>query len=253
MLNLFENWKRPEGKGIVLIGSCFSDNLKPFLEREGYTVTSNIFGTLFHPIPIFNWLKYACANSISHSEMQLVFHEDIWKSLAGGKVLRADTEVELNQVVQTNLSILHEALKAANTVVITLGTAHGWIHKDQGLVGNCQRLPQQDFKQEIVSLSAMNGSGFETIRLLQQFNPNLKIVFTVSPVKHWRMGIVENSRTKARCIELVSSLCKEFSLTYFPSYEYVTDVLRNDEYFEYDRCRPNELAIQKVAESFCSQ
>ncbi len=253
MLNLFENWKRPEGKGIVLIGSCFSDNLKPFLEREGYTVTSNIFGTLFHPIPIFNWLKYACANSISHSEMQLVFHEDIWKSLAGGKVLRADTEVELNQVVQTNLSILHEALKAANTVVITLGTAHGWIHKDQGLVGNCQRLPQQDFKQEIVSLSAMNASGFETIRLLQQFNPNLKIVFTVSPVKHWRMGIVENSRTKARCIELVSSLCKEFSLTYFPSYEFVTDVLRNDEYFEYDRCRPNELAIQKVAESFCSQ
>jgi hypothetical protein len=253
MLNLFEHWKRPEGKGIVLMGSCFSDNLKPFLEKEGFSVTSNIFGTLFHPIPIFNWLKYACANSISNSEMQLVFHEDIWKSMAGGKVLRADSEVELNQVVHTKLAVLHEALKAASTLVITFGTAHGWMHTDLGLVGNCQRLPQQDFKQEMVSLSEMNASGFETVRLLQQFNPNLRIVITVSPVKHWRMGVVENSRTKARCIELASALCEEFSLTYFPSYEFVTDVLRNDEYFEQDRCHPNETAIQKVAETFCSK
>jgi hypothetical protein len=182
--------------------------------------------------------------------MKLVFHEEKWKSLAGGKVLRADSEVELNQVVHANLLIFHESLKTASTLVITLGTAHAWKHKDLGLVGNCQRLPQQEFQQELISLSEMIASGKETIQLLQKLNSNLKIVFTVSPVKHWRMGVVENSRTKARCIELAHALCEEFSLVYFPAFEFISEILRNDEYFEEDRCHPNQRAIRKVAEFF---
>lgn len=250
MLNLFKNWQRPEGEGIVLMGSCFSDNLKPYLEREGYHVSSNVFGTLFHPIPIFNWLKYACANAISDSEMQLVFHEEKWKSLGGGKILRADSIEEFKSVIHTNLDIMHHSLKFAKTLVVTLGTAHAWIHKDFGLVGNCQRLPQQDFLQKFVSLNFMVNAGAETIQLLHKMNPNLNIVFTVSPVRHWRMGVTENARTKARCIELAHALCERFTLTYFPSYEFVIDVLRNDEYFEEDRCHPNEIAIQKVVDCF---
>jgi hypothetical protein len=250
MLDLFKHWQRPEGKEIVLIGSCFSDNLKPYLEEEGFKVTSNIFGTLFHPIPIFNWLKYACQNHISEVEMQLVFHEEKWKSLTGGKILRADSKDELIQIVHSNLTILHGTLKSASTLVITLGTAHAWIHKDFGLVGNCQRLPQQDFQQKIISLNEMVEVGGETIQLLHEMNPNLNIVFTVSPVRHWRMGVTENVRTKARCIELAHTLCEKYALTYFPSYEFVIDVLRNDDYFEVDRCHPNVMAISLVAQEF---
>jgi hypothetical protein len=250
MLNLFKNWQRPEGKGIVLMGSCFSDNLKAYLEQEGYEVSSNIFGTLFHPIPIFNWLKYACQNHISEDEMQIVFHEEKWKSLAGGKILRAESRDELTQIVRSNLSKLHNTLKCASTLVITLGTAHAWIHKDFGLVGNCQRLPQQEFQQEIISLNEMINSSTDCIRLIRQLNPNLRIVFTVSPVKHWRMGVVENARTKARCLELAHELCMNFNASYFPSYEFVSEVLRNDEYFENDRCHPNERTIALVAQEF---
>ena len=250
MLDLFKDWKRPEGNRIVLMGSCFSDNLKPYLEREGFEVTSNVFGTLFHPIPIFNWLKYACENQISDSEMQLIFHEEKWKSLGGGKILRSDSIEELKAIVLSNLKILHDALKSTNTVVLTFGTAHAWKHKDYGLVGNCQRLPQQDFQQELISLAEMMRVGKETLDLLQQFNPGLKIVLTVSPVKHWRMGVVENSRSKARCIELAHELCEMTNSIYFPSYEYVSDVLRNDNYYENDRCHPNEKAIALIASEF---
>ena len=250
MLDLFKHWQRPEGKEIVLIGSCFSDNLKPYLYEEGFKVTSNIFGTLFHPIPIFNWLNYACRNYISEYEMQLVFHEEKWKSMAGGKVSRADSKDELIQFVHSNLTFLHNTLKSASTLVITLGTAHAWIHKDLGLVGNCQRLPQQEFQQEIISLNEMINAGTECIRFIKLLNPNLRIVFTVSPVKHWRMGVAENARTKARCLELSHELCTSFNASYFPSYEFVTDVLRNDDYFESDRCHPNEMAIARVAQEF---
>jgi hypothetical protein len=250
MLGLFKHWNRPEGKGIVLMGSCFSDNLKPYLDKEGYEVTSNVFGTLFNPIPIFNWLKYACANAISESEMQIIFHEEKWKSLAGGKMLRSDSKEELMQVINSHLATLHEALKSADTLVVTLGTAHGWIHKEIGLVGNCQRLPQHEFQQEIISLNEMIDSGEESIRLIRQLIPNIRIVLTVSPVKHWRMGVLKNARTKARCLELAHALCERNSLSYFPSYEFITDVLRNDEYFESDRCHPNDKAIALVAQEF---
>lgn len=250
MLDLFKNWKRPEGKGIVLMGSCFSDNLKPYLACEGYDVTSNVFGTLFHPIPIFNWLKYASVNSISDREIQLVFHEEKWKSLAGGKLLRSDSKEDLKQIIYSNLKTLHDALKSADTLVVTLGTAHGWMHNEFGLVGNCQRLPQQLFQQKIVSLDEMISSVEESIRLIQRLNSKIRIVLTVSPVKHWRMGVIENARTKARCIELAHALSDRFSLDYFPSYEYVTDVLRNDDFYESDRCHPNEKAISFVAEKF---
>jgi hypothetical protein len=182
--------------------------------------------------------------------MQLVFHEEKWKSLTGGKILRADSKDELIQIVHSNLTILHGTLKYASTLVITLGTAHAWIHKDFGLVGNCQRLPQQEFQQEIISLNEMINSSTDCIRLIRQLNPNLRIVFTVSPVKHWRMGVVENARTKARCLELAHELCMNFNASYFPSYEFVSEVLRNDEYFENDRCHPNERTIALVAQEF---
>jgi hypothetical protein len=117
-------------------------------------------------------------------------------------------------------------------------------------VGNCQRLPQQKFKQELISLDEMIHSGKDTIHLLKQFNSDLKIVLTVSPVKHWRMGVIENARTKARCMELAHELCEMNGSAYFPTYEFISDVLRNDTYFESDRCHPNDRAIALVAENF---
>ena len=250
MLGLFDHWNRPEGESIVLMGSCFSDHLKPFLEREKFQVCSNPFGTLFHPIPIFNWLKWASENAMSAHDMQLVFHEEQWKSLVGGKVLRSDSLVELKEVISSKLNQLHEVLSKAETLVITLGTAHAWIHEEFGLVGNCQRLPQQVFQQKIISLDEMYRAGESCISALLKLNPQLRIVLTVSPVKHWRMGVVENAHTKARCIELSHALCERIGLDYFPSYEFVTDVLRSDEYFESDRCHPNPRAIELVLKEF---
>jgi GSCFA family len=244
------SWKVPEKGPIALIGSCFSDELKIPLQREGYEVYSNPFGTLFHPIPIFNWLERACKNSILEHEMQLEFHEGSWKSLQGGKMLRRETKEDLVAFIQSKVAELNSELKKAKTLVITIGTAHAWIHNNYGVVGNCQRLPQQVFQRKIIPLNDMIQAGESCLEALNKLNSRLRIVLTVSPVKHWRMGVVENNRTKARIIELVHTLKSSFELDYFPSYEIVTDVLRNDEYFEFDRCHPNKKAIEIVADYF---
>jgi len=250
MTEIFKDWKCPEGRNIVLMGSCFSDNLTPYLEQADYRVHSNPFGTLFHPIPILNWIDMAIVGNIDEERLQIVFHENQWKSLCGGKELRDESKKALLLRIEEKLLKFRAALVEANILVLTLGTAHAWLHKDFGIVGNCQRLPNSEFKRELIPLQSMLDNSITILDKVNRINPFLQIVFTVSPVKHWRMGIIENSRTKARCVELVHALKAQRSLNYFPSYEYVTDVLRNDEFYEEDRCHPNKECIQLVAQSF---
>lgn len=250
MLDLFEDWELPNGNRFILLGSCFSDNLAPYLKETNYHVCSNPFGTLFHPIPILNWIDLALSEEVNEGKFQLVFHENQWKSLCGGKEFRDESKEKLLARIHSKLHEFREELKEANALVITLGTAHAWLHEEFGIVGNCQRLPNSKFIRRIIPLEMMVEHVEGVLRKLNSINPFLRVVFTVSPVKHWRMGIAENARTKARCIELVYALRIRCLVSYFPSYEFVTDVLRNDEYFESDRCHPNEKAIQLVAEKF---
>jgi hypothetical protein len=250
VVDFLKEWIAPKKGSVILIGSCFSDELSIHLREHDFQVLSNPFGTLFHPIPIFNWLDRACEKLISEEDLQLEYHEENWKSLQGGKLFRAEKKEELIRIATSKVFDLHSELKTAETLVITFGTAHAWIHNKYGLVGNCQRLPQQVFQQRIIPLEDMVNAGKSCLAALKRLNPNLRIILTVSPVKHWRMGVVENNRTKARIIELVHTLKSSFELDYFPSYEIVTDVLRNDEYFELDRCHPNKKAIEIVADYF---
>lgn len=250
MVDFLGNWNAPKFGGIVLIGSCFSDELQDPLSENGYQVLSNPFGTLFHPSVIFNWLNQAAKNEIDEQKWQLVFHEDVWKSLQAGKEFRRQERDQLHQKITQRIHELNHALSCSETLVVTLGTAHAWKHQEFGIVGNCQRLPQQDFVRELTPLHILVSEGKQTIENIRQSFPNLRIIFTVSPVKHWKMGILENVQTKSRLIEFIYEIRELKGVDYFPSYELITEVLRNDEYFELDRCHPNSLAIQEVIRNF---
>lgn len=253
MLDLFHDWELMPGRRVVLLGSCFSDNLAPYLEQADYHVYSNPFGTLFHPIPIMNWIDMAISDEVAEERLQIVFHENQWKSLCGGKELRELNREDLLKKIQQKRVELRAELEEADVLVLTLGTAHAWVHEEFGIVGNCQRLPNANFQRKLISVEEMSEAGISVLNKLNRVNPFLQVVLTISPVKHWRMGVVENSRTKARLVELVHALRVPQLLSYFPSYEYVTDVLRSDEYFNSDRCHINENAISLVAEKFLSR
>jgi hypothetical protein len=253
MLDLFHDWELMPGRRIVLLGSCFSDNLGPYLEQADYHVYSNPFGTLFHPIPIMNWIDMAISEEVSEERLQIVYHENQWKSLCGGKELRESNRDDLLEKIQLKRVELRVELEEAEVLVLTLGTAHAWVHEEFGIVGNCQRLPNSNFQRKLISVEEMADTVISVLNKLNRVNPFLQVVLTISPVKHWRMGVVENSRTKARLVELVHTLRVPQLLSYFPSYEYVTDILRNDEYFNSDRCHINERAISLVADKFLSK
>lgn len=250
VVEFLNHWNAPQPGGIVLMGSCFSDELKMPLIQQGFKVMSNPFGTLFHPQVIFNWLNQASEIEVNEESWQLVYHELIWKSLQAGKEFRMQEKPQLIQKITSSIHDLHHALSQAETLVITLGTAHAWRHQELGIVGNCQRLPQQDFIRVLTPLSDLVSQGRRVIENLHRAFPSLRIVFTISPVKHWRMGVLENVQTKARLIEFIYEIREWKKTDYFPSFELITEVLRNDEYFELDRCHPNKRAIQEVIRNF---
>ncbi|MFM7619243.1 MAG: GSCFA domain-containing protein [Bacteroidota bacterium] len=250
MVDFLNDWKAPQRGGIVLMGSCFSDELKMPLIEQGFEVMSNPFGTLFHPSVIFNWLNQAAEMEVNEESWQMVYHEQVWKSLQAGKEFRMQEKQQLLQKITACIHELNHALSQAVTLVITLGTAHAWRHQELGIVGNCQRLPQQDFVRVLTSLSDLVSEGKRVIENLHRAFPSLRIVFTISPVKHWRMGVLENVQTKSRLIEFIYEIREWKELDYFPSFELITEVLRNDEYFELDRCHPNKRAIQEVIRNF---
>ena len=149
--------------------------------------------------------------------------------------------------------MVHQHLKEAKLLIITFGTSFNYeIKSNQQNVANCHKAPSTFFNKKLLSVDEITSSILFVLTALELFNPALKIIFTISPVKHVRDGVVENNRSKARLIEAVHSIIEEKqNAFYFPSYELVTDVLRDYRFYKNDMVHPNEAAINFVFEKFC--
>jgi hypothetical protein len=146
----------------------------------------------------------------------------------------------------------HDFLKQANWLIITLGSSFSYRLNEGGQpVANCHRAPAQWFKKHLLSIEESDTSLTKVIDRLQSFNPAIKIIFTISPVRHIRDGVVENNRSKARLIEAVQSIIEKHKhCYYFPAYELVIDVLRDYRFYDVDLVHPNYAATEFVFDTF---
>lgn len=237
-------WKINPDDGIVCLGSCFSEEIGARLLEDGFYTNVNPFGVVFHPIPIANLIHKAIKVT---TETNIVQHNDVVFSWdAAGTFFGYDNNSLLSQF-NASILMLHAKLKLAKVLIITFGTAYGYRHKELNqIVANCHKQPSDMFKKEMTDLIELEKVWQKTIQTLKTFNPALKIIFTVSPVKHLKDGVEENVRSKARLLELVSKLNSE----YFPSFEIVQEELRDYRYFKADGAHPNELAVDFVYNRF---
>ncbi|HTD94237.1 MAG TPA: GSCFA domain-containing protein, partial [Chitinophagaceae bacterium] len=148
-------------------------------------------------------------------------------------------------------------LRDADWIVITLGSSFsyrlsGAAEGEAGMgVANCHRAPAQWFTKHLLRIDETVALLDECYHRLMQFNPKLNIIFTVSPVRHIRDGVVENNRSKARLLEAVHHMVNKFDrLSYFPAYELVIDVLRDYRFYDVDLVHPNYMATEFVLEQF---
>lgn len=237
---------------ILFIGSCFSEEIGNKLKELKLNVLQNPNGILYDPLSISDAL-FSYFENKPFDEKNLFELNGLWHSWKHHSVFSGADKKDVLKKISASQSWAHAFLKEANFLIITLGTAFYYQLKDNDKnVANCHKAPSAFFEKKLIPTDEIISEMLSVLAALEIFNPKLKIIFTVSPVKHVRDGIVENNRSKAKLIEAVHSIEEQKeNVFYFPSYELVTDVLRDYRFFKNDLVHPNETAINFVFENFC--
>jgi hypothetical protein len=244
-------------ENLFFIGSCFSTNITEKALAHFMPVAHNPHGILFDPISITKSLLDVIQQK-EYTANDLFQHNELWHSWHhhGSFSNTNTTEVlnNINKAIKSN----HQFLKQAHWCIITLGTAfqYQYIGSNNSRVdvANCHKVPNTQFEKRLLEIETIKSFIDPCYHQLKQFNPNIKFMFTVSPVRHLKDGIAENNRSKARLIEIAHHFANKFNdVFYFPAYELVNDVLRDYRFFENDFAHPTAQAIQYVWEQFIMQ
>ncbi len=243
---------------LMLVGSCFTEHIGNYLEEVKFRVLQNPHGILFDPISVCKSIESYIENR-QYTEDDLFYYNEAWHSWQHhSRFSGIDKEKVLEKINQSQQTA-HTFLKQADWLMITLGSSFVYkLVEQQQPVANCHKMPAQTFVKHLSTIEETIVALDTVLYRLFQFNPELKVMFTISPVRHLRDGVVDNNRSKARLIEAVHHLVNKFDrLHYFPAYEIVIDVLRDYRFFDTDLAHPNyaatQFVLEKFAESWCSE
>jgi hypothetical protein len=236
---------------IMMIGSCFTEHIgQEFIDLK-FDVLQNPNGILFEPASICESIKGYLDNKV-YEEKDLFLYDEMWHSWNHhGKFSSPQIKNTLN-LINNSQSISYRYLYDADWLLITLGSSWVYKLKENGrMVANCHKAPSNWFDKHLISIEDQVSSLDNMIHRLFHINQKLKILFTISPVRHLRDGVIDNNRSKARLIETVHHLVNKFDrLFYFPAYELVVDVLRDYRFFDIDLAHPNYAATRFVMDHF---
>jgi hypothetical protein len=232
---------------LLLLGSCFAENMGEKFDYFKFQTTINPFGIIFNPVSIEKLVKRA-VNRIIFTEADVFFHNDLWHSYdVHSECSQTDKEILLKQL-NAALEVMHRQIAEDSHIVITYGTS--WVYRlktSNEVVANCHKVPQKEFTKEILSPETIAQSMRNTMDLIHQINPDCKFIFTVSPVRHIKDGFPENQRSKAHLIAAVHSILSDNTTSnYFPSYEIMMDELRDYRFYADDMLHPSQAAIDYI-------
>jgi len=241
---------------LVLLGSCFVENMGAKLDYFQFQQLQNPFGILFHPLAIENLIERAL-NGRDYKLEEIFEQDGIWRCFDAHSDLRSDNPEALLQILNQRLKETETWLGVSSHIIITLGTAWVYEYLDSNkIVANCHKVPQKQFAKKLLSIEAIESCLDSIVDNITKVNPKAQIIFTVSPVRHLKDGFVENQRSKAHLIAavhlLLSSRTQSRGLGYFPSYEIMMDELRDYRFYGADMVHPNQLAVDYIWEKFKS-
>lgn len=238
---------------VLLMGSCFSDHIGKKLIRSKFQALNNPLGIVFNPISLVRQLEYIVDPSLLATE-QLIKKHGLWHHFDFHGCFSGPDKDLVYEHLSRQLEISRSNLIKAKHLFLTLGTANVFINKgDNNVVANNHKFPIEDFIKHRLTIEEIKRPFLKVIEALNAINPELQIVFTISPVRYTREGLVENSRSKATlhmAIDEIQSLSSNVS--YFPAFEVFVDDLRDYRYYNSDLIHPNEQGIEYVWELFKS-
>ncbi|MCI9843408.1 GSCFA domain-containing protein [Flavobacterium pectinovorum] len=237
---------------VLSVGSCFAENMATKFDYFKFQNITNPFGIIFNPVSIENLFRRVCEQHF-FEEKDVFFHNERWHSFEVHSDLSNSDREELLETLNKAIAETYKKLQEATHIIITYGTS--WIYRNiesDQIVANCHKVPQKQFIKELLAVEIIERSIQNTIELVQILNPNIKIIFTISPVRHIKDGFTENQLSKSH---LFTALHKTINyqlstINYFPSYEIMMDELRDYRFYSEDMLHPNPIAIDYIWKLF---
>ena len=241
---------------ILLLGSCFAENMGEKFDYFKFQTTINPFGIIFNPVSLEKLIRRSVEKR-KFTENDIFFHNDLWHCFEVHSELSNSDKDAFLESLNDLISSTNKQLNDSTHIIITLGTS--WVYQNiasNEIVANCHKVLQKQFTKELLSILQIEESLESIISLVHSVNPNCKFIFTVSPVRHIKDGFVENTLSKAHLIAAIHSvLNRKFSTSlelttqnniYFPAYEIMMDELRDYRFYAEDMLHPSQTAIDYI-------
>jgi hypothetical protein len=236
---------------ILSLGSCFSENIGDKLLYYKLPVNINPFGILYNPESVANSIDILLQNK-QFTDADIFEHNGIWNSFFHHSCFSDVDKENCLQKINTSITVAANHLKNTRFLLITFGTA--WVYeykKNRQIVSNCHKIPAKEFIRYRLSQEYIVERFSNTIKTLLQQNKNINIVFTVSPVRHFKDGAHENQLSKSTLLLAIDKLKHKFeNIEYFPSYEIVMDDLRDYRFYADDMLHPSPQAVEYIWNKF---
>lgn len=227
---------------ILLLGSCFADNIAAKLAEYYFQITANPFGTLYNPLSI--------AQALSLQQVpELVEWGGLYHSMYHHGSFSSPDRLQTGQNIRQSIDCLQRAFAEASVVIITFGTA--WVYEQDGVVvANCHKIPADRFTRRCLSVEEIVSAW----QLVLSAHSDKHFIFTVSPIRHIKDGLHENQLSKATLLLAIAQLAENQSvlINYFPSYEILIDELRDYRFYADDMLHPSSVAVNYIWERFVS-
>jgi len=238
---------------VLFLGSCFTENIGNKMTDLKFPAVVNPFGVLYNPVSVRNALEILIDQK-KFNDSDLNFFNEQWFSFYHDtEFSNPDKNISLDKI-NCSIAIASENLRKAGYLIITFGTA--WVYKyikTGNIVSNCHKIPAKEFERFKLDVEDVFVEWANLINRLSELNPDLKIIFTVSPVRHWKDGAIQNQLSKSTLILAIHQLKQQFeNVEYFPSYEIMMDDLRDYRFYAEDMLHPSKVAIDYIWEQFAA-
>ena len=239
---------------IMLIGSCFSDNIGSKLAGAMMNTEINPFGTVYNPASIESEIQ-RIINGTPIEEAELFAANGMWNHFSFHSHFSRSNKHEALNFMNRRLEYAHNHLKNCDEVIITLGTAFIYRYKaNDSIVSNCHKLPTGEFTRTMMTVSETTACLESIVNSIVKYAPQARIIFTISPIRHLSDGLEQNQLSKSTLRVAVGEIVAKHSYCcdYFPAYEIMMDDLRDYRFYASDMIHPSDVAVDYIWNTFKS-
>ncbi|HJZ39681.1 MAG TPA: GSCFA domain-containing protein [Bacteroidales bacterium] len=236
----------------LFMGSCFTENIGERMAALKFPVLLNPFGTLFNPVSVSDNLDLLIRGKHFNAG-DLSVHHGLWFSFRHYTGFSHPDQHRCLSGINGALENAATWLKQCNYLVLTFGTSWVYLHNRSGtIVANCHKIPAAEFTRKLLSPPEIIEKLDACLQSIREFNPAIRVIFTVSPVRHWKDGAVNNQLSKSILHYSIHEVLKKHpQASYFPAYEIFMDELRDYRFYAGDMLHTSEQGVDYVWERFC--